>query len=343
VNVKAAGELMRAEIAAQPQMIANLLDAGDPALPVVIDHLRRQRPRFVLLAARGTSDHAALYGKYLVEIEWGLPAGLASMSTATLYQANPDLRDVLFLTVSQSGASPDLVDPTARARDCGATTVALTNNPGSALAQAAGHHLDIRAARERAVAATKTYTAELLGLYQLITGLSGTCDASALAALPDAAATTLDRAGRVGELVTEWGSLTRLVATGRGFAYPTAREAAVKIIETSYLSAHAYSGADFLHGPLAMIDHDTLVLAIRTRGADGDSLGPVLERLRPLTTRLIEVGPAAGLPVDTRGMPESLHPIVQILPLQRLALELDISRGLDPDLPRSLSKVTETW
>ena len=156
-----AGALMTAEIAEQPEVLARLLATAGPAVQEVASVIRAAAPRFVLFAARGTSDHAALYGKYLAEVRLGWAAGLASPSSMTAYEAKPDLRDVLFVAVSQSGASPDLVESTTTARACGALTLAVTNNPSSPLAAAAQLHLDVMAGPERAVAATKTYSAEL--------------------------------------------------------------------------------------------------------------------------------------------------------------------------------------
>src|SRR5207237_23167 len=159
-------------IAEQPAMFDRLLQHPGPVREVAAA-IARARPRFVLLAARGTSDHAALYGKYLVEIQLGLPAGLASPSTITQYGSRPDLREVLLVSVSQSGASPDLVESLTTARECGALTLAVTNAPTSDLARAAELHLDVHAGQELAVAATKSYTAELLTLYLLIDAWRG--------------------------------------------------------------------------------------------------------------------------------------------------------------------------
>ncbi|MDX6212600.1 MAG: hypothetical protein QOF82_1687, partial [Frankiales bacterium] len=182
-----AGALMTAEIAEQPEVLARLLATAGPSVLAVAEAIRAAAPRFVLFAARGTSDHAALYGKYLAEVRLGWAAGLASPSSMTAYGARPDLRDVLFIAVSQSGASPDLVESTTTARECGALTLAVTNNASSALASAAQLHLDVLAGPERAVAATKTYSAELLTLWMLVDAL---CDGdfSSAAALPDAVA-----------------------------------------------------------------------------------------------------------------------------------------------------------
>ncbi|MEP6599841.1 MAG: SIS domain-containing protein [Actinomycetota bacterium] len=328
---------MAAEIAEQPEVLARLLRDGAADIADVARRIRQRAPRFVLIAARGTSDHAALYAKYLVEVRLGLPAGLVSPSTMTVYGARPDLSDVLFVVVSQSGGSPDLVESLSAARGCGAFTVAVTNNGSSPLATAAEFHVDVLAGHERAVAASKTYTAQLLALYLLLTG-----DPASAVAVPDAAARTLayDTASHV---AGTYRFADRLITTARGFSYPTAREAALKLMETSYLAAQAFSGADLLHGPMAMVDAEVPVIAIVSPGRGGAAMTPVLERLRASGADVLQVGPADGLPIAAEGVLEDLLPMLEILPLQRLAWRLALDRGGDPDRPRGLSKVTETW
>ena len=333
----APGSLMAAEIAEQPDVLRRVLsyraEIADAA-----ERIRRRACRFVLFAARGTSDHAALYAKYLTEVRLGLPAGLASPSTMTVYGARPDLADVLFAAVSQSGTSPDLVDSVAAARSCGALTVAVTNAADSPLAAAAEIHVDVRAGRERAVAATKTYTAELFALYLLLMGPSS---AGGEDAVPDAAEATLQDPGAAA--AERYRFASRLVTTARGYSYATAREAALKLMETSYLSAQAFSAADLLHGPLAMIDPGVPVIAVVTPGRGGDAMAAPLERLRAAGADVLQVGPADGLPVASVGVAEELLPVLEILPLQRLAMRLALARGSDPDRPRGLAKETATW
>ncbi|UVJ41455.1 SIS domain-containing protein [Arthrobacter sp. CJ23] len=341
------GTRMAGEISEQPLVLARVLKEGLEAFRGMAAIIRKAKPRFVLLAARGTSDHAALYAKYLIEISMGLPVGLASPSTLTAYGATPALDGVLWLAVSQSGGSPDLVESTAAARRCGALTVALTNSPGSNLAQAAEHHLDILAGSETAVAATKSYTAQLLALWLLIDAWRGGTGTRA-AGLQDWAASVLDD-DTVLDLAGRYRFADRIITTGRGYSYPTAREGALKLMETSYLPAQAFSGADLLHGPFAMIDAQHPVIAVVPEGIGGDAMRPVLERLSGRGAHVCIVGdPAAaasgGLVIPLPGgVPEELSPILQILPLQRLALALSVARGNDPDAPRGLLKVTETW
>lgn len=342
------GAFMAAEIREQPAVLKRILTESRAHIGELARTLRGRSPRFVLFVARGTSDHAALYAKYLVETRLGLPAGLASPSTITVYGARPDFRDVLVIAVSQSGGSPDLVEPLIRAREAGAITLAVTNAAGSALAATAEYHLDILAGPERAVAATKTYTAELLTLYLLMEALAGNSGGD-VDSLPETAETVLQDEEAIARLAVRYRFAEQLVTTARGYTYTTALETALKLMETSYLVAHAFSGADLLHGPMAMIDRGFPVVAIVPEGPGGRALRPVLERLRELGADTLVVGDPATLPLATVGLPlpplqpEALAPILAILPMQQFSFHLALQRGSDPDQPRGLQKVTETW
>jgi glutamine---fructose-6-phosphate transaminase (isomerizing) len=346
------GKGMAADIAEQPEGYERLLSA-EHAGPIaeVAAQVARWQPRHVVFTARGTSDHAALYAAYLTEIRLGIPAGLASPSAVTLYGARPDLRDALVVGVSQSGGSSDLVQVITAARESGAHTIAVTNNPGSPLAAAAELHVDVAAGHERAVAATKTYTAELLALLMLIEGVRAgdgrlpDAERAALAELPGQAAKLLDDPTAV-ELAPRYRFAARVVTTGRGYAYPTARETALKLMETSYVAGLAFSGADLLHGPLAMTDPDVPVLAVVGSGPGGDSMREVVARLGERRADVVTVGASdvdgAALRIGTPAVDERYGPLLDVLPLQRLALALALARGEDPDAPRGLSKVTVT-
>ncbi|MGZ4507840.1 MAG: SIS domain-containing protein [Blastococcus sp.] len=348
------GAIMSAEIDEQPALLATLWTEQGAEIQRIRAELDRRGHRFVLLAARGTSDHAALYAKYLIEVHQALPAGLVSPSTSTIYGARPDLSGVLHIAVSQSGGSPDLVDSLTAARASGATTVAVTNNVDSELARAAEFVVDVRAGTERAVAATKSYTAQLLALYLLLGPERSVAETGSEAArLADAASATLQGGDAVAAAAGRYRFANRLVTTARGYSYATAREAALKLMETSYLGAQAFSGADLLHGPMAMIDGETPVIAVATPGRGGSAMTPVLRTLHERKADLVLVGAtddaveaapeATVLPVRTDGIPEELHPVLEIMPLQQLALRLALERGVDPDAPRGLRKVTETW
>ena len=340
------GAIMAAEIAEQPDTLARLLDLGMPAIHQVADAVRRHDPRFVLLAARGTSDHAALYAKYLIENRFGLPAGLVSPSTLTVYDSRPAYDGVLWIAVSQSGGSPDLIESTQRAGAGGALTVAVTNAPGSPLAEAAQLHVDVMAGPERAVAATKSYTSELLALWLLVDAWAGG-NGDGARVIPRRARAVVDRGEGIA-VAPRYRFVERLVTTGRGYSYPTAREAALKLMETSYLAAHAFSSADLMHGPLAMIDEDRPVIAVVPFGAGGAAMQPVLDRLAERGADVLVEGDISRAPGAAASIwlpddvPEDLAPILQIIPLQQLAYAMAIARGYDPDAPRGLRKVTET-
>jgi glucosamine--fructose-6-phosphate aminotransferase (isomerizing) len=337
---------MAEEIARQPAVLAGLV-AGRPAIAEVAARVAAARPRFVLLAARGSSDHAATYAKYLVEVLLQLPAGLVSPSTTTLYGAQPDLTDVLWIAVSQSGGSPDLVEATDAARRRGALTVAVTNTTASALNTAAELSVDVRAGEELAVAATKTYTATLLGLYLLVDAIRGG-DGHAAAGLGELAESTLADVGPVAdEVALRYRYVERMVTTGRGYSLASALEAALKLAETSYLAARAYSGADLLHGPVAALDAETGVLAVTSKGKGGNAMRDALRAVHERGADVLAIGSAAAdVPATTRlQLPETAEevaPILEILPIQRLALALSLARGGDPDQPRGLNKVTRT-
>ncbi|WP_229071575.1 SIS domain-containing protein [Actinoplanes sp. DH11] len=343
---------MSADIAEQPAGFARLLESGPSgAIAEVAAEIARRRPRNVLFVARGTSDHAALYGAYLTEIRLGLPVGSASPSAITLYGARPDFTGTLVVGVSQSGGSADLTGVLGVAREKGALTLAVTNNPESALAKAAELSVDVAAGHERAVAATKTYTAELLALLMLVEGVragDGRLPAeerAALAELPRLAEGVLADTGPE-DLAQRYRFASSLVTTGRGYAYPTAREAALKLMETSYLPALAFSGADLLHGPLAMADPDVPVLAVVGDGPGGRSMRDVVTRLGERRADVVTIGaadvPGASARLAVPAVEERYSPLLDILPLQKLALALALARGEDPDAPRGLKKVTTT-
>jgi glutamine---fructose-6-phosphate transaminase (isomerizing) len=340
------GGHMSAEITEQPQVFADLL-ADRGSITEVAARITERRPRFALLVARGSSDHAALYAKYLIEILLELPTGLVSPSTITLYGAQPDLTDVLLLAVSQSGGSPDMLEVTETARRRGATTVAVTNTPGSPLESAAAMSVDIHAGTERAVAATKTYSATLLALYLLADAARGGRGDDAKA-LPELARAVLDSShDPVAEAVHRYRFTDRMVTTGRGYSAATAAEAALKLAETSYLPARAYSGADLLHGPVAAVDSDTAVLALTSAGKGGAAMREVLDAVHQRGADICAIGSAAQdvyatHRIDVPHCAEELAPVLEVLPVQQLALGLALARGSDPDRPRGLNKITRT-
>ncbi|MBQ1026033.1 SIS domain-containing protein [Micromonospora sp. C95] len=343
---------MATDISEQPEAFARLVAPGSAArIAEVAAVVAARRPRHVMLTARGTSDHAALYGAYLAEIRLALPAGLGSPSTVTLFGTQADYSKALVIGVSQSGRSPDLCELVKAARKSGATTVAITNEPDSLLAQNAELVIHLDAGVERALPATKTYTTELLALLMLIEGVRAgdgrlpEPEASFLATLPELAARLLEDDGAE-PIASRLRFVDSLVITGRGYGYPTAREAAHKIMETSYLPALAYSGADLLHGPLAVTAPRVPVLAVVGQGPGGVAMSEVVARLaaRQSEVTVVSSTDVAGAHdrLHVPGVDERYSPLLDILPLQRLTLALAVTRGNNPDAPEGITKVTPT-
>ena len=342
---------LRDEILEQPQALARLLDAAPGAYAGLAAQLQERRPRFVLIAARGTSDNAALYAQYLFAIRNSLSVALAAPSTVTLYGARPDMRDALVIGISQSGRSPDILAVLQEAGAQGALTVALVNDAASPLAAAAQEVVDLRAGPERATAATKSYTNELLAVALLSAALDApTGDESAdLARIPELVAAALATEDAARAVSAGHAARTHGVVLGRGLAYATAREWSLKLQEMALVLVQPYSTADFEHGPLALAEPDFAVLAVAPSGVALDGQREVLSRLRrEFGARLLAIsdedevlGLDEGLRLP-RDIPGWLSPIVEIVPGQLYAYHLTVARGLDPDAPRTIAKVTET-
>jgi glucosamine--fructose-6-phosphate aminotransferase (isomerizing) len=340
------GRRMRQEIAEQPDRWQDLLLQEGEHLTRLREEIWSRPPRLVLFVARGTSDNAAVCADYLVQTSLGLPSASASPSAVTMFGARLDLRDVLLVAISQSGESPDIVSYVEMARAGGATTLGLTNAPGSALAKTLHHVVDLHAGPETAVAATKSYTAELLAL----TALFAPDDvASELADLHTAARDVLSTAGpAVVDLADRYRYTTRVMTAGRGFSSASAREAALKLMETSYVSAHGMSAADLLHGPIALLDESVPLLCFASAGPDSAVMTELVELGRGQGVDVEVIGdgtvtPSTLPPLLPSGLAPQLRPLLEVLPAQLLAAEMALARGIDPDRPRGLSKVTRTY
>jgi glutamine---fructose-6-phosphate transaminase (isomerizing) len=336
--------LARREIAQQPDVIARLLERERPALRELAGELRRRRPRYAVLAARGSSDNAARYAQHVLGRMLRLPVVLATPSLHTLYDAPPRFIDAIVIGVSQSGASPDVVSVVAEGARQGAMTVAITNDPSSPLGAAATHVLDLGAGEERSVAATKTYTASLVA----IAALAAEGDAALsddVARLPDALAAQLALTGDAAAAVAAAADWERLTVVGRGAHYATAFEAALKVRELAGIVAEAYSPADLLHGPIATTGPGQPLLAIAPAGPTEGSMRELIATARERGARVAAIGhdPALGDPfLGLVAIPEWLGPVVAIVPAQLLAVGLAERRGVDVDAPFGLSKITMT-
>jgi glucosamine--fructose-6-phosphate aminotransferase (isomerizing) len=347
----ASGKLLAAEIGEQPEALARLLSNGRKRVEQVAKRIRAFGPTWVMIAARGTSDNAARYAQYLFGAHNRLGVGLAAPSLLTLYDARPRLDLALTIGISQSGQSPDILAVIEEARRQGGATLAITNDPDSPLARAAEACIPLLAGEERCVAATKTYTTELLALAMLSAALEedGRARWERIERIPDTARAVIDATGDLSARVSAHASAEQMLVLGRGFNYCTAFEIALKIKETSYVMAEPYSVADLLHGPIAMVDEDVPVVVVAPTGRafqEGMELMELFEqrgaRLIALTDREDIIESATTVLRLPAGTPEWLSPLVAVLPGQLFAVALAMARGVDPDEPRGLSKVTRT-
>ncbi|MFL5990416.1 MAG: SIS domain-containing protein, partial [Rubrobacteraceae bacterium] len=265
------------EIHEQPEVLATILDEEWRRVLSAARTLRNRGFRFAMLAARGTSDNAALYAKYLLEVLLGIPTALASPSTFTLYEGRMNLDDVLVIGISQSGESNDILETVTRTRELGASTLAITNNEESSLARAAEIHFYLHAGKEQSVAATKTYTAQLLLLYLLVAALEEEEPGADVRHLPDQARSVLAE-GRW-ENTARYRYAEHLVVSSRGYNFATAKEAALKLMEATYVVAQGFSAADLMHGPIAMIGRDFPVVAVVPPGRASPGVEELVEEL----------------------------------------------------------------
>jgi glutamine---fructose-6-phosphate transaminase (isomerizing) len=344
------GSLLRREIFAQPDVLARILEHEVRAASALAARLRRRAPRFVLIVGRGSADNAGMYGKYLFGALNRLVVAMATPSLVTQYGRPPDLRDALVLAVSQSGESYDVVEMVAEARRQGALTVAITNAGRSPLAAAAEEVLLCHAGPERSLAATKTYSAQVLLLALLSASLAGDRRRlEQLAAIPARVAEALAVEPAAARVAERMRYLQRCAVVSRGFCYGSAFEVALKLQELTYVVAQPYSSADFRHGPIAVVEPGFCVVALAPSGRVLRDLRQLLDELRGRQAEIIAVSDAPGvlrratcalsLP---RGVPEWLAPLTCIVPAQLLAMHISHAKGHSLDEPRGLSKVTRT-
>ncbi len=344
---------MAREIAEIPAVVERALDEGADDLETAAREIERRAPRFVLIAARGTSDNAGVYARYLIETSLGIPVGLAAASVTTIYHAPLAWDDVLLVAISQSGAGPDVAAVVAAAREAGAPTLAITNDPASAVAAAAELVLPLRAGEERAVAATKTYVASLAVVAGLVARLGGRAPwAAALGQLPEILAGTLAAAGAWirgdgAALVGELARSNEALVVSRGHNFATALEVALKLKETGRIFADGYSTADLLHGPVVVAGPGVPALAFRPDGAPGAAVDEAVAVARrhgitPWTIGGHEVRGRDRALVVAPDLPEPLTPLAYVLPGFLLAESVARARGRDPDAPPGLAKVTRT-
>jgi glucosamine--fructose-6-phosphate aminotransferase (isomerizing) len=334
--------LMYAEAQEAGDAVARFLDGNKAALDRIVTRLAASPPSTVITCARGSSDHAATYAKYLIETMVGIPTASAALSVSSLFSAPVIAPGALCIAISQSGRSPDLLKTVQAYQTAGAFVVALVNDGSSPLAEMADDVLPLEAGPELSVAATKSYIVSLVGLAALVARWSGngTLEAEILR-LPDALRQAFALDWDAATVPLE--QATNLFVIGRGYSFAVAQEAALKLKETCGLHAEAFSSAEVRHGPMAIVKDGFPILGFATSDAAGDDVRAVGKEFldRGAQVRLADAGGAmTGLPA-LRGHP-ALEPIMMIQSFYRFVNTLALRRGLDPDMPPHLKKVTQT-
>lgn len=343
---------LQSEIFEQPAILRRLLENSLGIIQDIAREIDSRDISYVFLAARGTSDNAGLYAKYV----WGafnqLPIALAAPSLFTLYERPPDLRNSLVVGISQSGESPDIVRVVEEGRRQGAPTMTITNEPTSPLAQNADYVISLGSGTEEAVAATKTYTAQLLAIAMFSVAMRGDRERLRhLESLPRWVDQALGQDEMIASLVERYRGMEQCVVLGRGYNYSTAFEWALKLKELAYVMASPFSSADFQHGPSALLTEGYPVFAVVPSGAGSTDMVELLAQLvNERKVDLLAISneesllTKAHLPITLPSdVPEWLTPVVSIVSAQLVSYHLARAKGLDPENPRGLQKVTRTW
>lgn len=339
------------EIHQQPDLIRKLVSEPNESILNLADQIRSREIKHVFIAARGTSDNAGRYAQYLLGAHNRLVVTLATPSLFTIYRQPPELSNTLVVGISQSGKSPDIVSILEEGNQQGALTVAVTNYQNSDLGQAAKIVMDLGAGEEVSLAATKTYTAQLTYLALLSAALNPSEQyLQDLANLPQQVAETFALEEHIRKLVERYRYMTHCAVIGRGFNYASAFEFSLKMKELTYTIAEPYSSADFLHGPVALVDRGFPVFVIAPSGKMSSEMTSTIKEVQKRAAEVIILSDQADILsmsdqtlVLPGGVPEWLSPITAIIPAQMFAMYLANTRGIDVDNPRGLKKVTETW
>jgi len=342
---------MLEEIREQPTALERTLKAERSSIEKLRALLEHDRPRLIMLVARGTSDNAAQFGRYLLELTTGIPVTLAAPSIFTLYKATFNFAGVLVIAISQSGESTDTNLVLERAREQGTRTIGITNESGSTLARLAEHVFLVHAGREKSVAATKTYTGQLLALYMLAHALGANIALDQLTRIPEWAESALSLELDIARRAERYRFMDHALVIGRGLNYSNAFEFALKMMETCYVVAERFSSADLMHGPIAMVEASFPAFLFAPAGVTWPGTREMIEKLANLKAETLIISDPSNPEVAVAnrrvvsipvGLEEIFTPIPYIIPAQLFAACLAAEKGLNPDEPRTISKVTRT-
>ena len=338
------------EIWEQPLALERCHDKNISVIQTIAESLNGRQIDQIVLAARGTSDHAAVYGKYVLEMLTGIPVCLAASSVYTIYQRSLKLKNALVVGVSQSGRAADVLEVLKGANQCGAVTVGITNYDDSPIAAEAQYHLNCEAGVEKSVAATKTFTTQLYLIAHLAAQWSGDGDfQQELLTVPERISHTFEAAGAIENAVARYRFMQECFVLARGINYAISLEAALKIQETTYVRAKAFATSDFQHGPIAMVDSDIPVFLYAPEGPSFADMSAMAGRMRDSgietvvisnNRELLHMGACGFAIPDTQN--DMISPFFNVVVAQMFACQLALVKGLNPDSPRGLNKVTIT-
>lgn len=338
------------EIWEQPIVLGRCFEKNIDIIKSLVKTIKERNIGLVCIAARGTSDHAAVYGKYVLELVLGIPVSLAASSVFTIYQKDLKLKNALVIGISQSGKAADVLEVIKEANKQGAITVSITNSQDSPLATEAMFHLDCAAEQEKSVAATKTFTAEIYLLAQLAMEWLGDAKLKEqIMAIPKELSHVFEISNTIEERVERYRFMQECFVLARGINYAVSLEAALKIQETTYVRAKAFATSDFQHGPIAMIDSDIPVIIFAPEGPTLKDLTEMAQKLKQENVELImvsnnkellEMGTCSFRIPETNN--DIISPFFNVVVAQMFACKLAVTKGLDPDNPRRLRKVTIT-
>ena len=340
---------LRDEILEQQERVSDLLEKQADPIQSIAQAIGK--PSGIFIAARGTSDNAARYAKYVLGFNNQIPVALAAPSLFSVYHQPPNLGANLVIGISQSGESPDLLAVIAEANQQGCSTLAITNRTDSPLAAEADHVIDIQAGPELSIAATKSYTSQLGAIAMLSAAWAGKPGLwEQLAEIPNFISQQFQQENQIQAYATRYRDMDQCAVLGRGFNYATAFEWSLKLKELTYVVAQPYSSADFLHGPIALVSSGFPIFAVVPRGGVFEDMAHLLKRLKEtnradlfILSENQDLLKIADCPLSLpTGIPEWLSPLVTIIPAQLFSYHLTLVKGIDPDTPRGLTKVTLT-
>jgi len=337
---------MYSEISETPDVFSRLINS-EAQFQQAAEKIKARNISNVIILARGTSDNAGHYLKFLIEVKLGLPVGLASPSSVSIYGAKVDFKDTLVIALSQSGRSPDLITFASAAKEGKALLITMTNNSDSPLANVGDLHIDLSAGLEVAVAATKSYSAELLASLLLVDSWIGN-KREVRSHLVDSSKKCLSNISNLDSFANSLDAKREIVVIGRGYAYANAKELALKIQETSYIPVQGMSSADYQHGPIATLNKNSQVIVLSPSGMPKEALEDSIARIRKSQPEIIWIGSNQLATKDERVIlgssleSEGESTIIDAALIQYLTLSFAVKNGFNPDSPRGLSKVTLT-